>query len=138
VTIRLPAPLEPSSTIGRVEEFVPRDFDVPRRLETSQFVLEPLDPERHDQDYDAWTSSGEHIHATPGWEGSSWPREMTPDENRADLQRHADDFRNRRGFTYNVLDPVSRDVIGCVTSTRCPTAITTPVRSPGYGRATRS
>jgi hypothetical protein len=39
---------------------------------------------------------------------------MTLDENRADLQRHADDFRNRRGFTYTVLDPAGRDVIGCV------------------------
>ena len=36
------------STIGRMEEFVPRDFDVPRRLETPQFVLEPLDPEHND------------------------------------------------------------------------------------------
>jgi hypothetical protein len=56
----------------------------------------------------------EHIRATPGWEGSSWPNEMTPDENRVDLQRHAHDFRNRTGFTYTVLDPSTRDVIGCV------------------------
>jgi RimJ/RimL family protein N-acetyltransferase len=106
--------LEPTSTIERVDEFVPHDFEAPRRLETPQFVLEPLGPEHNDQDYDAWTSSREHIHATPGWENSKWPREMTPDENRADLQRHADDFHNRRGFTYTVLEPVSRDVIGCV------------------------
>jgi hypothetical protein len=39
-----------------VDEFVPRDFDVPRRLETPQFVLEPLGPEHNDQDYDAWRS----------------------------------------------------------------------------------
>jgi hypothetical protein len=39
---------------------------------------------------------------------------MTLDENRADLQGHADDFRNRTGFTYTVLDPASGDVIGCV------------------------
>jgi hypothetical protein len=39
---------------------------------------------------------------------------MTPDENRADLQRHADDFRDRKGFTYTVLDPASREVVGCV------------------------
>jgi hypothetical protein len=39
---------------------------------------------------------------------------MTPDNNRADLQQHADDFRNRTGFTYTVLDPGDRDVIGCV------------------------
>ena len=114
-TIRSPgSTLSQRSTIGRVEEFVPRDVDVPRRLETPQFVLEPLGPEHNDQDYDAWTSSEEHIHATPGWKDSSWPREMTPDENRADLQRHADDFRNRTGFTYTVLEPASRDVIGCV------------------------
>jgi RimJ/RimL family protein N-acetyltransferase len=97
-----------------VEAFVPHDFDVPRRLETPQFVLEPLGPEHNDQDYDAWTSSMEHIRATPGWEDSSWPREMTPEENRADLQRHADDFRKRTGFTYTVLEPTSRAVIGCV------------------------
>jgi hypothetical protein len=97
-----------------VDEFVPLHFAVPLRLETPQFLLEPLGPQHNEQDYDAWTSSVEHIHATPGWEESSWPREMTPDENRADLQRHADDFRNRKGFTYTVLDPASRDVLGCV------------------------
>ena len=95
-------------------DFVPLDFVVPLGLETSEFVLEPLGPEHNELDYDAWTSSMEHIAATPGWGGSSWPREMTPNENRADLERHADDFRNRKGFTYTVLDPGSRDVIGCV------------------------
>jgi len=39
---------------------------------------------------------------------------MPPDENREDLERHADDFRKRKGFTYTVLDPSARDVIGCV------------------------
>jgi hypothetical protein len=97
-----------------VDEFVPRDFDVPRRLETPQFLLEPLGPEHNEQDYDAWTSSMDHIAATPGWDDARWPREMTPEENRVDLQRHADDFRNRTGFTYTVLDPANRDVIGCV------------------------
>ncbi len=95
-------------------EFVSPDFEVPLRLETIEFVLEPLGPEHNDLDYDAWTSSREHIHATPGWEKSSWPREMTLEENRGDLQRHADDFGKRMGFTYTVLDPASRDVIGCV------------------------
>ncbi len=97
-----------------MDEWVPPDFEAPLRLETDEFVLEPLGPEHNERDYDAWTSSMEHIHGTPGWEESRWPREMTPDENRADLERHADDFRNRTGFTYTVLDPESRDVIGCV------------------------
>jgi hypothetical protein len=101
-------------TIAHVNDFVPPDFDVPLRLETSEFVLEPLGPEHNEQDYDAWTSSLEHIRTTPGFRGSSWPREMTLDENRGDLQRHADDFRARTGFTYTVLDPGSSRVIGCV------------------------
>ena len=44
------------TSIGAQREAFPPDFDVPRRLETPQFVLEPLDPEHNDQDYDAWTS----------------------------------------------------------------------------------
>ena len=100
--------------MSAVAEFVPLDFEVPLRLETSEFVLEPLGPEHNDRDYDAWTSSMEHIAATPGFQWGTWPREMTLDENRADLERHAEDFRTRKGFTYTVLDPASRDVIGCV------------------------
>lgn len=95
-------------------ELVPPDFDVPLGLATRDFVLEPLGPEHNDQDYEAWSSSMEHIAQTPGFPWGSWPREMTLDENREDLQRHADDFRNRKGFTYTVLDPTDRDVIGCV------------------------
>jgi RimJ/RimL family protein N-acetyltransferase len=105
---------EPTFYDRRVVDFVPPDFDVPVGLETSEFVLEPLGPEHNERDYDAWTSSMEHIAVTPGYPDGSWPREMTRDENRADLQRHADDFRTRKGFTYTVLDPASRDVIGCV------------------------
>jgi hypothetical protein len=93
--------------------FVPPDFVVPLRLETPQFVLEPLGPQHNEADYEAWTSSMEHIHETPGWEESKWPRDMTLDENRADLERHAADFESRTGFTYTALSP-GGDVIGCV------------------------
>jgi len=93
--------------------FVSADFVVPLRHETPQFRLEPLGPKHNDADYSAWSSSLEHIRATPGWEESSWPREMTLEENRADLHRHADDFENRSGFTYTVLEP-GGDVVGCV------------------------
>jgi hypothetical protein len=102
------------TTIGGVAEFVPPDFEIPLGIETPEFVLQPLGPEHNDQDYNAWTSSMEHIAATPDFPWGTWPREMTADENRADLERHAEDFRNRKGFTYTVLAPTSRDVIGCV------------------------
>jgi RimJ/RimL family protein N-acetyltransferase len=95
-------------------DFVPPDFAVPLRLETREVVLEPLGPEHNERDYDAWTSSLQHIHATPGWEGSSWPDERTAEDNLRDLERHANDFRNRVGFTYTVLERGSDEVIGCV------------------------
>ena len=94
--------------------FVPPDFDVPLGLARTDFVLEPLGPEHNERDYAAWTSSMDHIAQTPGFPWGSWPHEMTLDENRGDLERHAADFRNRKGFTYTVLDPADRDVIGCV------------------------
>ncbi len=95
------------------ELFVPAGFDVPRGLAADGFRLEPLGPEHNESDYAAWTSSVDHIRSTPGFE-RGWPREMTLEENRADLERHAEDFRRRRGFTYTVLDPDGGDVIGCV------------------------
>jgi RimJ/RimL family protein N-acetyltransferase len=96
------------------DRFVPEDFQPPRGLVCDRFLLEPLGPQHTESDYDAWTSSMEHIHATPGFTDSRWPHPMSLDENRADLERHARDFEQRKGFTYTVLDPRSRDVVGCL------------------------
>lgn len=94
--------------------FVPDDFTAPVRLETREFVLEPLAPEHNERDYAAWSSSRDHIHSTPGWEKSKWPDDRDRTANLRDLERHAADFRERRGFTYTVLDSASGDVVGCV------------------------
>jgi hypothetical protein len=94
--------------------FVPDDFQPPLRLASEHFLLEPLGPQHNEDDYEAWSSSIEHIRATPGYPDGRWPREMPLDENRADLERHARDFAERSGFTYTVLDPSDRGVIGCV------------------------
>jgi RimJ/RimL family protein N-acetyltransferase len=94
--------------------FVPPGFVVPLGLATEQLRLEPLGPQHNDPDYDAWSSSREHIHETPGWETSRWPDDRSLADNLRDLERHAEDFEHRRGFTYTVLDPEDGDVIGCV------------------------
>ena len=96
------------------DPFVPSGFAVPLVLATDGFRLEPLGPQHNVSDYDAWSSSVEHIHTTPGWETSSWPDDRSLDDNLRDLERHAGDFEKRTGFTYTVLDPATRDVIGCV------------------------
>lgn len=95
--------------------FVPDDFAVPGELVTEQFRLRPLGPEHNAEDYQAWTSSMDHIHATPGFEDSRWPRPMTLADNLKDLERHAADFAARSGFTYTVLDNEGGgEIIGCV------------------------
>jgi len=94
--------------------FVPDQFAVPDGLATDTFVLEPLGPRHNEADYAAWTSSIEHIRATPGFTDGPWPTPMTLQQNAEDLARHQDDLRARRGFTYTVLDPSTRQVIGCV------------------------
>ena len=94
--------------------FVPSRFVVPLALATERFRLEPLGPQHNEPDYEAWSTSREHIRQTPGWEKSSWPDDRGLPENLRDLHRHTDDFQNRTGFTYTVLDPATGDVIGCV------------------------
>src|SRR5215813_10486876 len=83
--------------------FVPDDFAVPRELVTGEFRLEPLGPQHNAGDYEAWTSSMEHIRATPGFAGRPWPVPMTLEDNLGDLRRHERDFTARSGFTYTVL-----------------------------------
>jgi RimJ/RimL family protein N-acetyltransferase len=100
--------------VAPMTDFIPPDFQPPVELVTDDFLLEPLGPQHNEADYAAWSSSIEHIRATPGYPDGRWPRQMTLEENRADLERHARDFEARSGFTYTVLDPSDRDVIGCV------------------------
>ena len=91
------------------------DFAVPDGLVTDQgFRLAPLGPQHNEADYAAWTNSIEHIRATPGFIGRSWPHPMPLEDNLRDLEQHAQDFAERRGFTYTVLDADSDEVIGCV------------------------
>lgn len=99
-----------------VDGFVPPGFVPPTSLVTDRFRLEPLGPQHTMADHAAWTTSIEHIRATPGYPDGDWPPlgGMTPAENLADLTRHAEDFAQRRGFTFTVLDPADDDVIGCV------------------------
>ncbi len=96
------------------DAFVPTDFDVPESFKGTGFRLEPLGAVHNERDHEAWMSSIEHIHATPGFDGpdADWPAPMSLERNLGDLVRHADDFASRTGFTYSILD--GDEVIGCV------------------------
>jgi hypothetical protein len=97
------------------DSFVPPSFEVPHAYAWSEFHLEPLGEQHNDRDHAAWMSSIDHIRSTPGFspqEETKWPVAMTLEENLDDLVRHAQDFQERRGFTYSIL--VGDDVIGCI------------------------
>jgi hypothetical protein len=96
--------------------FVPVGFVAPASLATPQFRLEPLGPQHNEADHAAWTSSIEHIRATPGYPDGNWPptNGMTLEQNLTDLRDHANDFARGTGFTFTVLDPGDGDVLGCV------------------------
>ena len=95
------------------QDFVPSDFAVPTVAVLGSLRLEPLGPGHNAGDYAAWTSSIDHIRATPGFPAGDWPAMMTPAANLRDLEMHAKDFALRKGFTYTVLDAAGT-VVGCV------------------------
>jgi hypothetical protein len=113
------------------KSLVPPSFEVPLEYAWSEFHLEPLGEQHNERDHDAWMSSIEHIRSTPGFspqEEPNWPVAMTLERNLEDLVRHAKDFRERKGFTYSILD--GDDVIGCV--------YIYPSRQPGHDAAISS
>ena len=95
---------------------VPPDFPVPEPPSDARFRFAVLGPEHNAADLEAWASSIEHIHSTPGFQPGGWPqRRYTLEENRADLEKHRDHHKRRLDFAWTVLDPTRPDtVIGCV------------------------
>jgi hypothetical protein len=99
--------------------FVPDGWPLPEGLRVHGVVLEPLGPEHHERDYDAWMSSIDHIHSTAGfapgdWDGDDWPFPMPPEGNLADLEMHAREFAAREAFAWSVVDERDGRVVGCV------------------------
>lgn len=93
------------------DTFIPDGFEPPTSFRGPGFRLEPLGPEHNKRDYEAWTSSIDHIRSTPG-EWGAWPHPMTLEENLGDMEMHAREFRERSAFTYSILD--GDEVIGCL------------------------
>lgn len=95
-----------------VSAFVPRSFEPPETFNGRGFRLEPLGPMHNERDHEAWMSSIDHIRSTPGMDWNDWPSPMSHAENLEDMQMHATEFRERKSFTYSILD--DDEVIGCV------------------------
>jgi hypothetical protein len=92
------------------------DAVIPTPPGTAELFLEPLGEQHNESDLAAWSASIAHIKTTPGMANREWPpdKPYTLEQNLADMRMHATDFAARTGFTWTVLDPASREVIGCV------------------------
>lgn len=94
-----------------LKPFVPRDFDVPRSLSAAGLCLQALTLDHAEADFEAITSSREHLQALFG---KGWPDGLTPEQHRIDLAWHQKEFERRTSFAYVVFAQSGREVLGCV------------------------
>ena len=75
---------------------VKNSFKVPTELVTENFTLRPLTIKYVDKDYEAVMKSVDHLYKL--MDDSEWPKEMTLNENLADLGWHEVEFSLRHSF----------------------------------------
>jgi hypothetical protein len=92
--------------------FVPKEFEVPAKLETQEFRLRMLTVNDVVKDYDAVMTSVAHLKTV--WPGDTWPEGLTLEQNLIDLGWHQKEFQIRRSFAYTVVTPSESQVIGAV------------------------
>jgi hypothetical protein len=100
---------EPSS-------WLPAGFVKPERLDLldGRYHLRPIHPDDTEKDMVAVMGSRERL-----WEmyGASWgwpPADMTADDDRRDLARHADEMARNESFNYALFDREETVLLGCV------------------------
>lgn len=110
------------ATAASPTPFVPKDFKVPETLETAEFRLRMLTVHDVVKDFDAVTTSVEHLKNI--WPGGTWPEGLTLEQNLIDLGWHQKEFQTRRSFAYTVVSLSETTVKGCV--------YIEPTRKSGY------
>lgn len=91
--------------------FVDPEFEVPGTLVTDRFRLRMLTVNDVVKDFEAVTTSTEHLHDI--W-GPGWPDGLTLEQNLIDLGWHQKEFQRRRSFAYTVVALDESRVLGCV------------------------
>ena len=81
---------------------------VPRIHQTANFTFRPLAPDYTALGFEALMVSKPMLRQ---WLNSAWPDDdFTLERNRADLQRHYDEFQNGEAYAYTVLNPAESRV----------------------------
>jgi len=103
---------------------VPPTFEPPERVVTDRFVIRPLLYSDAEPDYDAWSTSIEHLQGAFGPE-SDWPTaDMTLEKNVIDLGWYQREHESGASFTFTVFDTDDRRCLGCI--------YLSPARKQGY------
>ena len=85
---------------------------VPSMYQTANFTFRPLAPDYTALDFEALMVSKTMLRQ---WLNGTWPDdEFTLERNRADLQRHYDEFQNGDAYAYTVLNPAESRVEGAL------------------------
>jgi RimJ/RimL family protein N-acetyltransferase len=107
-----------------INRFVPDDFEIPALLETDHFRLRMLSVDDVEKDYEAVIESRKLLHYL--FDGP-WPRPgFTLKENLADLERHQQEFLDRKAFAYTVVSLDETKVLGCLYINPCPPEVNGP------------
>ncbi|MEO8906727.1 MAG: GNAT family N-acetyltransferase [Microbacteriaceae bacterium] len=106
---------EPTESAPAFAPWLPEDWQHPAcvALPTGHH-LRPIGPEDTALDMAAVMGSRERLWSIYG-EAWGWPpATMTPEQDREDLQRHADETRRHESFNYALFDADETELIGCV------------------------
>ena len=94
--------------------WLPVDFAAPTRVELGDHHLRPIHSDDTDLDMVAVLGSQERLWSIYG-EAWGWPpADLTPEADRADLARHADEMTRNESFNYALFDRGETRLLGCV------------------------
>jgi len=97
------------------DPWLPEAFEHPLRVELSTgHHLRPISAEDVDLDIVAVMSSQERLFSIYGRAWGWPPPTMTAEQDRADLQHHADEIEAHESFNYAVFDENETVLVGCV------------------------
>ena len=95
-----------------INQFVSENFEIPALLETDYFRFWMLSVDDVGKDYEAVIESQDLLHTMFG---GPWPRPgFTIEENLVDLERHQQEFLDRKAFAYTVVSLDETKVLGCL------------------------
>jgi len=95
--------------------FIPKDFDVPAKLETKRFLLRMLKVSDVVKDFDAVISSTEHLQKNKTFgPNQKWPIGLSLEQNLIDLGWHQKEFQMKTSFAYTVMKPDESQCLGCI------------------------